>query len=176
MKPRFRQLWPLFLSCVAAFTPLAKARLQAQTVSSTTWSVTIVLPGRLVAGQPATLAVLGVDGRLAGGIKVDLGNGQQVTSDETGRAFFSAPASGAVLVARASGASAASLIDPALPAGAQPAVLVAPALSLREPFSICASGFRGDANASHVRINGEPALVLAPSQGPGRRKFRSSRP
>ena len=36
----------------------------AQSTAATTWTVSIVLPPRLVAGQPATLAVLGVDGRL----------------------------------------------------------------------------------------------------------------
>src|SRR5271156_2223883 len=88
---------------------------RAQSSSATTWTVSIVLPPRLVAGQPATLAVLGVDGRLADGITVDVGKGQRVKTDKSGRAFFTAPTDVPVLIASAAGDSAAALIDP--PAG-----------------------------------------------------------
>src|ERR1700740_453783 len=70
---------------------------RAQSTSATTWTVSIVLPPRLVAGQPATLAVLGVDGRLAQGITVDVGRGQRVKTDKSGRAFFTASADAPVL-------------------------------------------------------------------------------
>src|ERR1700761_8431659 len=60
----------------------------AQAPASTTWSVSIVLPAKLVAGQPATLAVLGTDGRLAEGITVDLGEDQRVKTDASGRVTF----------------------------------------------------------------------------------------
>src|SRR5579863_6847234 len=66
--------------------------------------VTIVLPPRVVAGHPATLAVLGVDGRLAPKLAVEMGANLHVTTDRTGRALFVVPASGAALIARASGA------------------------------------------------------------------------
>lgn len=112
--------------------------------------------------MPATLAVLGVDGRLASGVTVEIG-ADRVTTDETGRGYFTAPSTGQVLLAKASGSSAAALIDRVAPGGVQQAISVAPVVSLREPFSICGSGFRGDAEATHVRINGEPALVLAAS-------------
>ena len=72
-----------------------------------------VLPARIVAGQPATLAVLGLDGKLAADVKVDLGNDQRVTTDATGRASFTAPGIGAVLLAKVSGTSAAALLDSA---------------------------------------------------------------
>jgi hypothetical protein len=163
LKLQFRLFLSSFVSLATMLACAAAANSQVQSSPSTTWTVTIVLPTRVVAGQPATLAVLGVDGRLASGITVDLGNGQHVTTGETGRAFFTAPAAGSVLVARASGSSAASLIDPPVAAKPQPAVSVSPVVSLRRPFSICGAGFHGDADASHVRINGEPALVLAAS-------------
>src|SRR5580700_5284128 len=92
-----------FLMCA----PLARA----QSTSATTWTVSIVLPPRLVAGQPATLAVLGVDGRLAEGITVDLGKGQRVKTDKTGRAFFTVPTDAPLLIATAAGDSSAALID-----------------------------------------------------------------
>jgi len=123
----------------------------------------IVLPARVVAGQPATLAVLGVDGRLASGVTVDLGADQHVTTDQTGRASFTVAPSARVLLARASGTSAAALVDPALAAQSQRAPSVAPVVSLREPFSICGTGLRGDADADRVRINGQPALAMAAS-------------
>lgn len=136
----------------------------ASTTSSTTWTVTIVLPPRVVAGGQATLAVLGVDGRLASGVTVEVG-GERVTTDTTGRAFFTAPVAGRVLLAKGSGGSTAALLDPpaAADSGLERRVSVAAVVSLRESFSICGAGFRGDANATHVRINGEAALVLAAS-------------
>jgi hypothetical protein len=122
-----------------------------------------VLPPRLVANRPATLAVLGVDGKLAAGVAIDLGSGQRVTTDRTGRGYFTAPASSGVLMAKGPGASAATLVDLPSPADAPQTLTVAPEVSLREQFSICGGGLRGDADAYEVWINREPALVLAAS-------------
>jgi hypothetical protein len=126
----------------------------AQSTSSTTWAVSIVLPARLVSGQPATLAVLGVDGRLAPDITVDLGNGQRVKTDKTGRASFTAPIGGTVLIATAAGNSAAALVDPSVPAAPAQAPVVAPVVSQLDEFPICGSGFSGDADSNHVTLNG----------------------
>jgi hypothetical protein len=145
----------LFLAC--ALTA------RAQSTAATTWTVSIVLPSRLVAGQPATLAVLGVDGRLASGITVDLGKGERVKTDKTGRAFFTAPTDVPVLIVNAAGNSAAALIDaPATGAGEQ-AAIVASVVSQVDRFSICGSGFRGDVDANRVTINGDRGFVLASS-------------
>jgi hypothetical protein len=135
----------------------------AQSTSSTTWAVSIVLPARLVSGQPATLAVLGVDGRLAPDITVDLGNGQRVKTDKTGRASFTAPIGGTVLIATAAGNSAAALVDPSVPAAPAQAPVVAPVVSQLDEFPICGSGFSGDADSNHVTLNGDRAFVLAAS-------------
>jgi hypothetical protein len=116
-----------------------------------------------VAGRPGTLAVLGVDGRLASDVAVELGNGQRVTTDATGRASFTAPAASSVLIAKASGASAAALVDTNPPENPQDAISVAAVVSLHEPFSICGSRLRSEADANHVRLNGDPALVMAAS-------------
>jgi hypothetical protein len=135
----------------------------AQSTSATTWTVSIVLPPRLVAGQPATLAVLGVDGRLAQGITVDVGKGQRVKTDKSGRAYFTAPTDLPVLIATAAGNSAAALIDaPATSTGEQGGS-VAPVVSQVDRFSVCGGGFRGDVDANRVSINGERAFVLASS-------------
>jgi hypothetical protein len=122
-----------------------------------------VLPPRLMAGHPATLAVLGADGKLASGVTVDLGNGQTVTTDRTGRALFNVPALGDYLLAKAPGATVATLVDPAVEAS-EPQVNTLPAVvSMRDRFWICGAGLRGEADANSVNIDGQPAVVLAAS-------------
>lgn len=136
---------------------------QIQPAVSNTWMVTIVLPPELMAGHPATIAVLGVDGRLAAGVKVDLGDGLSVTTDRTGRALFTVPPSGDYLLAKASGASAAALIDPATGASEPQTVSLPPVISVRDRFWICGAGLSSEADANSVRINGKAAVVLAAS-------------
>jgi hypothetical protein len=162
---------PFFL--LAALAPItllfaATTNFLAQDTSSKTWAVTIVLPPELVAGRPATLAVLGVDGRLAEGIVVDLGSHSgtdvRVKTDKTGRAAFLAPTDAAVLIAKASGAAAAALIDlPPAPNSAPSAISLEPVVSRLDAFQICGGPFHGEAEADHVRLNDDPALVLAAS-------------
>ena len=134
-----------------------------QANSPTTWTVTIVLPPKLMAGHPATLAVLGVDGKLAAGVKVDLSDGQSVTTDRTGRAVFSVPPTGDYLLAKGSGASAAALIDPAIAASEPKAITLPAIVSAQDRFWICGAGLSGEADANEVRINGQSALVMAAS-------------
>jgi hypothetical protein len=135
--------------------------------TSTTWAVTIVLPPRVVAGQQATLAVLGTDGRIAPNVVVDLGGNLHVTTDKTGRAVFNVPNSGTVLFAKASGNSAVALIDPqpqrTVPSASAVTVSVPPVVALHDQFAICGAGTSGDADANLVKINGEFAPILAAS-------------
>ena len=137
--------------------------LQIQSSVSNTWMVTIVLPPELMAGHPATLGVLGVDGKLAAGVKVDLGDGLIVTTDRTGRALFTVPSSDDYLLAKASGASAAALIDPATGASEPKSVSLPPVVSVRDRFWICGAGLNSEADANSVHINGKPAVILAAS-------------
>jgi hypothetical protein len=139
-----------------------------QSTPSTTWAVTIVLPPKLVADRPATLAVLGVDGRLAEGVIVDLGFhsgiNTRVKTDKTGRAVFLAPSDAGFLIAKASGAFAAALIDPPpAPNSPQTTISLPPVVSLQDAFPICGGAFHGDVEADHVTLDGDPALVLAAS-------------
>jgi hypothetical protein len=154
-----------FLFCIAGCCSflICVPVLRAQSTSATTWTVSIVLPPRLVAGQPATLAVLGVDGRLAQGIAVDLGKGQRVKTDKTGRALFTAPTDASLLLATAAGNSAAALIDAPATSASEQGASVAPVVSQVDRFSVCGGGFRGDVDANHVSINSERAFVLASS-------------
>lgn len=132
-----------------------------QTRATRLSSIKIVLPPRLVADAPATLATIGADDKLVGHVPVLLSNGTKIETDATGRANFTAP-SGVVMTARAGGGSAAALIDP--PAGdTAPDLQVPPFVALHSSFELCGSGFDGNAEANHVTIDGEPALVLAAS-------------
>jgi hypothetical protein len=164
------RLFPLLLigilSATLFFGATSFAHLQSS--PSTTWAVTIVLPPKLVADRPATLAVLGVDGRLAEGVIVDLGSHSgidvRVKTDKTGRAVFLAPSDASVLIAKASGSSAAALIDsPPAPNSPQGAISLPPVVSLQDAFPICGGAFHGDVEADHVTLDGDPALVLAAS-------------
>lgn len=126
-------------------------------------SIDVILPPKLVAGAPATLATLGTDHRLVGHVQVDLGDGTTVETDATGRANFTAP-SEQVLIARAGGGSAATLVDPRSVAGAQEQRLhVTSFAALHNSLNLCGGPFDGNAEADQVEMNDERALVIAAS-------------
>ena len=116
-----------------------------------------------MAGHPATVAVLGVDGKLAPGVKVTLSDGEALVTDRTGRAVFNAPPTGDYLIAKGSGASVAALIDPAIAASEPEAIALPPIVSIRDRFWICGAGLQGSADQNSVRINGQAAAVIAAS-------------
>ncbi len=107
--------------------------------------------------------MLGVDGRLAEGIVVTIGESLHLKTDKTGRATFTTPVGPSVLIASGSGNSAAALIDADTPlSGAQK--LTAPAVvSVQDQFSICGANLVEPADANRVSLNGERAFVLAAS-------------
>jgi hypothetical protein len=142
----------------AIFALLIPSLVKAQTQPP---PLSIVLPPRLLANAPATLAILGADGHLAPGVTVDIGNGQFAVTDPTGRASFTAPPDGA-FIASAAGVSAAALVDAPQGTASQTAS-VAPDVSQRDRFAVCGSGFHGDVANDSVTINGDPAFVLAAS-------------
>jgi hypothetical protein len=167
-----------FVTCVAAALCIALGFFTAALVRAAIrrvpadGQVIIVLPPRLVAGQPATLAVFGADGKLAPDVDVELHAvprdvSLNVRTNSTGRVSFVAPAAGNAVIANSEGASAAALLDPPAPAAASgnaaAPLRLAPVVSLRDAFPICGGGFRGDANENHVKINVEVSLILAAS-------------
>ncbi len=133
----------------------------------------IVLPQRLVAGQPATLAVLDARGKLLPGAEVEFSGGVCVTTDATGRATFTVPVQPGVLFAELSDGAltvtgtvrATSVVVLASPASSPgPAVSDAPwMISLHDRFTISGSGFSGEADGNQATLGGRPALVLAAS-------------
>lgn len=135
----------------------------------------IILPAKLVAGAPATLAVLDSQGRLLPDIAVELPAGQSVTTDVTGRASFTAPAELGQMTAKVRGSAISASADIILPEnpGAVPAAVTSPervrvfsyprVLEIHDRFTLEGVGFRGAADANHVDLNGDPCLVLASS-------------
>jgi hypothetical protein len=128
---------------------------------------TIVLPQRLLAGQPATLAVFGGDGRLLAGAEVEFSGGARMTSDETGRIVFRAPRQPGVffvkLAGGAAGASATVAAAPEAPAAAVQVLRLPRVIPTNEKFEISGAGFRGEADANQVQLGGKPVVVLAAS-------------
>jgi hypothetical protein len=149
--------------------------------SSTAPAATVVLPPRIVAGQPATLAVLDSNGTLRAGVTVELTGGAKLETDATGRATFPAPQAFGVLIAKISSAAAsatagaATLIVPPDPASTTVRPQrTPPVIALYDSFTIRGTGFAGEAAANRVTLAGSPAyvlaaspiaLVIAPSQG-----------
>jgi hypothetical protein len=125
----------------------------------------LVLPRRLVAGQPATLAVIAADGRLLPGVAVEFSAGKKVTTDATGRAFFIAPAGPGVLRAEIPGTQirAAAIIQPPEAPVLIELTQVPKIVSLHDRFFLRGRGFRGEADRNRVQLGGQTALVLAAS-------------
>ena len=129
----------------------------------------IVLPGKLIAGQRATLAVLDAEGRLVPSAEVEFGGGSRMTTDATGRLTFPVPNEPGILrvslAGQAANASAAVLPPAAAPAAPDTLQLldVQRMIPLGERFSIDGEGFRGAADENHVVVAGQPAIVLAAS-------------
>jgi hypothetical protein len=130
-------------------------------------ATSLVVPHRIIAGQPATLAALAADGSLVPGVVVEFSGGQRVTTDETGRATFSAPEQPGVLLARIAGTNLGGSTTVFAPRGDQPGglrLLRYPRIvALGDRFILSGSGFRGEADANRVRLGGQPAVVLAAS-------------
>lgn len=127
----------------------------------------VVLPPRVVAGQPATLAVLDENGRLVPGAKVELDKTQSVTTDAGGRAVFTAPTNTIVLLAALPGGvlDAAAGVLPASKEAADGIRLtdVPKIISAQDHFTVLGSGFSGDASQVTASIGGQRAAVLAAS-------------
>ncbi|HKO03900.1 MAG TPA: hypothetical protein VJW51_04090 [Candidatus Acidoferrales bacterium] len=139
----------------------------AQDAAASGGHPTIVLPPVLLAGKPATLAVLDSQGRPAANVTVSLGGGVTLTTDATGRAALTAPDSQGVLLATlADGTAEASATVVAAPAEEPPGLrmeLSPRVLLLRDRFTVRGGGFHGVADENRVLLAGQPAAVLAAS-------------
>ncbi len=126
----------------------------------------IILPLELIAGEPATLAVLTPDGHVAPGVRIVLSSGQVLTTDESGRAHFLVPSQTGPLFARMLGSEireAADVLPEQLSNGHLQLTQVPQIASASERLVISGSGFAGDADKNSVEVDGKRALVLASS-------------
>src|SRR3989442_6619573 len=125
---------------------------------------TILLATKLVAGQRTTPAVLDAAGRLMPGAVVEFTGGERVTTDQTGRAAFTAPVEPGVLLARLVDQNAnasTTVIAPApnLPDGVQ-VVDYPRVISVSDRFVIDGFGFRGDADANRILLGDRKSTRL----------------
>lgn len=126
----------------------------------------IILPLELIAGHPATIAVLTADGHVAPGTKVVLSSGEVVTTDESGRAHFLAPPDTGVMFARIPGTEvreAADVLPQASSDGSLQVTQIPKMVSLENHFAISGHGFRGDADRNRIAMDGKAIFVLASS-------------
>lgn len=126
----------------------------------------IILPLELIAGEPATLAVLTADGHVAPGVRIVLSSGQVLTTDESGRAHFLVPPQTGPLFARLLGSESREAADvlPEQPSNGHLQLTQAPKVaSASERLVVSGSGFEGDADKNSVEVDGKRALVLASS-------------
>ena len=140
----------------------------------------VVLPLQLIAGKPATLGVLLPDGHVGANVRVTLSSGDTLTTDESGRAHFLAPAVPGILFAQAQDTGIIAAAD--VQAGENEEDLKIEAAPLMSPLDgqlrILGFGFDGDADRNSVILGKQRAFVLAaspaelvvlppPASGPG---------
>ena len=127
----------------------------------------LLLPRRIVSGERATLAVLDVNGRLTPGVTVNFSNGDQLTTDATGRGLFVAPLNPGVIFASIAGRTGrvtTVILSPVEAATSSIEVTSVPRVaSLADRFEILGKGFCGDADANQVTVARQRAIVLASS-------------
>ncbi len=127
---------------------------------------TIVLPKVLVAGEKATLAVVDAAGRLVPAVDLELSTGAKLSTDDTGRLTFQAPATPGIFTAHiietAQDFKTAVVSIPKDSATARE--LIYPHLiALQERFDVLGTGFSGEAYLDSVVLGNLPALVVAAS-------------
>jgi hypothetical protein len=162
---------PSMAQSAAQSTPQATAQskppLVTQPAPPATAARMLLLPRRIVSGDRATLAVLDVNGRLTPGATIHFSNGDHYTTDATGRALFVAPLNPGVVYATLPGRAgrvATTVLSPAeIPATALQVSAAPRVASIADRFELSGTGFCGDADANHVSIAGQNALVLAAS-------------
>jgi hypothetical protein len=127
----------------------------------------LLLPRQVVSGERATLAVLDVNGRLTPEVSVAFSNGDHLKTDATGRAMFVAPLTPGVIAASIAGRSGKiymTILSPTEATSDSMEIRSLPKIaSLSDRFEVTGMGFCGDADANHVTIAGQQALVLTAS-------------
>jgi hypothetical protein len=128
---------------------------------------TLLVPGRMVSGERATLAVLDANGRLTPGVTVNFSNGDTLKTDATGRALFVAPLNPGVMFASIEGRASrvpTAIVIPQEATSSSMEITAAPQMvMLTDRFEITGRGFCGEADSNQATVGGQAALVLASS-------------
>jgi hypothetical protein len=167
-------IWPCAIFALAAITAPACAangrqiqHLAEQTAQPHGRPAEIILPARLAAGKPATLAVLDEQGQLAAGVTVELSTDRRVTTDATGRARFVVTAEPGPFTAIVVGSTVRAWAKVTAPSNVPASTVMltqCPQVILpSERFSVAGFNFRPDADENRVKLGGQTALVLAAS-------------
>ena len=147
----------------AAFSPVGPA----QGAPAPSAARILLLPRRIVSGERATLAVLGVNGRLTPGATIAFSNGDRLKTDATGRALFVAPLNPGVIFGSIEGRPgrvSTVILTPVEASSPTMEISSVPRVaSLTDRFELLGKGFCGDADANQVTIADRGALVLASS-------------
>jgi len=155
------------ISAVILLNVLVLPGAVAQRAPAATAARILLLPRQVVAGDRATLAVLDVNGRLTPGVEVHFSNGEKYKTDATGRARFVAPLNPGVIfgsLPRRAGKIAVTILPAAETSAPSVQIVRAPKVaSISDRFEISGAGFCGDADANHVTIAGNDAIVVASS-------------
>jgi hypothetical protein len=162
-----RRLFFRFGFSIGFYFAVSAAHAYSQHVPTAKDARTLLLPGRIVSGEKATLAVLDANGQLTPGVTVSFSNGDKLKTDATGRASFVTPLDPGVMFASIEGRSsrvATVILSPQEAASSSTEVTTAPQLaSLTDRFEISGRRFCGEADSNHVTVGGQSALILASS-------------
>jgi hypothetical protein len=156
----------LFMATMLVSLSAGKAVLGQQAPAASAARI-LLLPRQVVSGERATLAVLDVNGRLTPQVTIAFSNGDHLKTDATGRAMFVAPLTPGVISASIAGRSGkvyTTILGPTEANSESIQIQSLPKIaSLSDRFELTGLGFCGDADANHVTIGGQQALVLTAS-------------
>ena len=167
-------IWPRAALALAALATSASGangrqvqRLGEQEAKPHRRPAEIILPARLAAGKPATLAVLDDEGQLCAGVTVELSTDRRVTTDATGRARFVVTAEPGPFTAIVVGSTVRAWAKVTAPSNVPASTVMltqCPRVILpSERFAVAGFNFRPDADENRVKLGGQTALVLAAS-------------
>ncbi len=164
---RARRLFVLLAPGIAVLAGLPGFAQKPPSAPAASAARIIVVPRRLVAGAPATLAVLDVQGQLTPGVALEFTGGARVTTDQTGRAIFTAPAMPGVVFVQFAGrpgkVSTVVLPAPENPSTELRVTSYPRVAAIADRFEITGRGFHGEADANRATVGGRLALILAAS-------------
>jgi hypothetical protein len=156
--PALRILAAALLAALAGYAPVSSAQASPP--------VEIIIPSKLMAGEPATLTVLDAAGHVVPRENITFSDGSHTETDVNGYARMTAPQTPGALIARLTLHRKIAACTVVLPHAVAPKLTVSlypSVVSIRDPFEIQGEGFSGDAGGDRVAFHDQPALVLAAS-------------